>query len=244
MTTTTVHKERTVNLRSDFRTPLGLNGTHEVRVSIQFYAQDLTTLIETEKRTFTLELTSSMRPCDIEEMIARPFPENAAIHRMTVSADVIEIRGECVLFEDDDEQSQPKQRATTRLVKLNEIWLRGTVHEFADADLDIGALVKPLGLSGTFTIVGIDERDEDAPNHNYAIPKNTREARRHALLWYARFLLASQFEVTLTPDMTPFHIMQLAAQEHVRRHGDGGGGHIFFETMTIRDAVIEFAMGS
>ena len=62
--------------------------------------------------------------------------------------------------------------------------------------------------------------------------------------WDANSRAAAAFIVELTAQMTLLHVVQLAAREHDRRHGDSGG-HIFFESIRVcHDHVIEFAMGS
>ena len=127
-----------------------------------------------------------------------------------------------------------------------ERWIAGTVYDWSEDKLDPDALVAPLGLSGDYTVVGIDDgwKEDALPRMPAVNLKSRRQVEQHVATWTVQRHAAQAFTVTLTPEMTLIHLVRLAAVEHVRRNGDGGG-HIYFATVRVRkDRVIEFAMDS
>jgi hypothetical protein len=110
--------------------------------------------------------------------------------------------------------------------------LAGTVYDWVELP-DVNALIKPRGLEGTYTFVGIDPA-----------PAGKRDAPEDQLT-QREYRERGAFRFTVSPEMSVLHLMQLAAREHVRRHCRRGvGGHVVFERMEITDRTIEFVMGS
>lgn len=121
----------------------------------------------------------------------------------------------------DGMKSQPQASLPT-------LALTGPVCLWGYERLDMDALVRPLGLSGQYTVLGIDNVEKEKQ-----LPTFSRTRRQ-----------VQGFKITCTPGMTAIHLLQLAAREDIRRNGHRDEGHIFFECISIRGRVIEFGMGS
>jgi hypothetical protein len=120
--------------------------------------------------------------------------------------------------------------------------LGGTIDDAADTNDD---MAEPLGLSGAFTVRGLDTTDCD--NGDIHLPRQTSPGQQDSSGQYVVLptWVEHEFQVVLSPEMTPFHVMRRAAAEYLRLHGNDRW-HIFFESMSIdaESRVIELGMGS
>ena len=97
------------------------------------------------------------------------------------------------------------------------ILLTGKVHEWTAHDLNIDALIAPLGLSGRFAVRGIYHEHKEVDD----------------------------LYLVLTPEMTALHITRALALEHARLEGEDAWDH-WTECLRFnaRDRVIELGTGS
>jgi hypothetical protein len=102
----------------------------------------------------------------------------------------------------------------------------GDVREWEPCtDADIDGLVRPLGLSGRYTVRhGLEDVDayfEFKPDDN---------GRR-------------EFVIMMTPNMTALHVVRAVAAAYVRTNPERNL-HIYFESLRVDDDGITMGMGS
>ena len=105
------------------------------------------------------------------------------------------------------------------------------------------AMAEPLGLSGAFTVLGIDTNDYGADGYPRIVAPEQWNANGQVVV-FAK-CAEHRFQLMLSPEITPFHVMRRAADEYVRLHGESRWHH-YFESMAIdvEARVIDLGMGS
>lgn len=129
-------------------------------------------------------------------------------------------------------------RRPARDLKPGEYYLFGaSVPEWSVRDLDIDAITRPLGLTGPWQILGIDNA-----------PAESKAKQLDKIKTQEDLDVLQAFTIELQPSMTVLHILRAASLVHIDRNGEGmkaRSTNIYFETLTLEPGhVARLTMGS